>query len=266
MVTFDNPIRMISELKGARMAIIWTMLIVKHRISQNYLETVTGYTDKTVSQALAYLREVYLADHNSAGWQLTTAAAEQLPLVLGLQPESYPALDPGDHGDPLEPGDYPHHPEDLLDDWDRGRNISDPDKSLVVEVVNLNNNDQLTNINKLTTTTDSLNNDGKIPTIEEIQRVLDAAEDLLGHRLMGDPNDYQDIDRLLSWICHAYNRRGTGPGKVSNPAGLVYWAFHKGIDRKPDKKYLDLDRAGQWLPESFMRNSGQWTFEDSEDQ
>jgi len=114
---------------------------------------------------------------------------------------------------------------------DENRNYSDPDKSLVVEVVNLNNKDQSTNINNLTTTTDSMKNDRKNPTIEEIQRILDAAEDLFDHRLMGDPKDYQDIDRLLSWICHANNRRGTGPGKVSTPAGLVYWAFHKEIDR-----------------------------------
>ena len=82
---------------------------------------------------------------------------------------------------------------------------------------------------------------------------------------MGDPGDYADLDRLLSWIAQAQNRRGTGRGKIQNPAGLVYWAFHKGRDRPPEKKYLNVEQLDRYLPESFMRDSGQWIFEDGED-
>jgi hypothetical protein len=263
MISFDNPIRLVSELRGARMAIVWVFMINKHRVSQDYLETVTSYTDKTVSQALAYLREVGLADHTSAGWQLTTTAAQQLPLVLGLGPGSHPALNPGNRGDSPEPGDFPNHPDDPSDIRNPGRNISDPTESLVVEVVNIKNNVLLKN-NNLTTTTDS-SLDGKIPTIDTIQKVLDAAEDLFDHEILGDTKDYWDIDRLLAWICQAYHLRGNGRGKVSSPAGLVYWAFHQGKDQKPRKKFLDLDNADRYLPESFMRRSGQWNFEDEED-
>ena len=137
---------------------------------------------------------------------------------------------------------------------------SDPTESLVVEVVNINNNCLLKN-NNLTTTTDS-SLDGKIPTVDAIQKVLDAAENLFDHEILGDPRDYWDIDRLLAWICQAYHLRGDGRGKVSSPAGLVYWAFHQGKDQKPRKKYYDLDNADRFLPESFMRASGQWNFVD----
>ncbi len=240
------------------MAIVWVFMINKHRVSQDYLETVTSYTDKTVSQALAYLREVGLADHTSAGWQLTNTAAQQLPLILGLESGSHPALEPGNLGDHQEQGDQ----KDASDLMDRGRNISDPSESLVVELVNINNS-SLKN-NNLTTTTDS-SLDGKIPKIDEIQKVLDAAEDLFDHEILGDPKDYWDIDRLLAWICQAYHLRGDSRGRVSSPAGLVYWAFHQGKDQKPRKKYCDLDNAERYLPESFMRRSGQWNFIDEED-
>jgi len=55
-------------------------------------------------------------------------------------------------------------------------------------------------------------------------------------------------------------------GRGTSPAGLVYWAFHQGKDQKPRKKYCDLDNADRYLPESFMRQSGQWKFIDEEDQ
>jgi hypothetical protein len=277
VISFDNPIRLVSELRGARMAVVWVFMIIKHRVSQDYLETVTSYTDKTVSQALAYLREVGMADHTTSGWQLTTSAAQQLPLLLGLGSESQPSLKPGDPGDSPEPGDfqadpidppkliiYPHDPDNTLDIWKGSRNISDPLKSLVVEEVNLNNNHE--EINKLTTTSTDSVQDGKIPTHQEIRRVLDAAEDLFDHEILGPPKDYCDLDRLLAWICQAYDLRGNSRGKVLNPAGLVYWAFHQGKDQKPRRKYRDLNNADQYVPESFMRDSGQWIFEEQERQ
>jgi hypothetical protein len=267
----------VSELRGARMAVVWVFMIIKHRVSQDYLETVTSYTDKTVSQALAYLREVGMADHTTAGWQLTTSAAQQLPLLLGLGSESQAALQPGNPGDspepgdlpvdpghPLEPANDPYDPDDSVDISKGSRNISDPLKSLVVEDVNLNNNCQ--EINKLTTTSTDSVQDGKIPTQQEIRRILDAAEELFDHEILGSPKDYCDLDRLLAWICQAYDLRGNSRGKVLNPAGLVYWAFHQGKDQKPRRKYRDLNNADQYVPESFMRDSGQWIFEEQERQ
>jgi hypothetical protein len=79
----DNPIRLIRELKGAPLSIVLVLQIVRQRVTQEYLERATGYTDKPVSQALGYLCEIGLADHTRDGWQLSQA--RQLP--LGLEEE-----------------------------------------------------------------------------------------------------------------------------------------------------------------------------------
>ncbi len=262
MISFDNPIRMVSELKGARMAIVWVILSNRHRVSQDYLETVTSYTDKTVSQALAYLREVGLADHTSSGWQLTTSAAQQLPMILGLEPGSQLLINPGDSEVHSDHDDYPQDLQITADNCYQGRNYSDPSESLVVEAVNINKNIK----NIITSTSTDSSSVGKIPTIDEIQKVLDAAEILFDHEILGNPRDYSDIDRLLAWICQANDQKGNGHGKVTNPAGLIYWAFHQGKEQKPRKKYCDFDNAERYVPESFMRRSGQWIFSDQENQ
>jgi hypothetical protein len=80
-MNLDNPIRMVRELKGAPLSILFSLTIVQQRVSQAWLERTTGYTDKTISQALGYLEEIGLADHTSAGWQLT-GKAKQLPLPM----------------------------------------------------------------------------------------------------------------------------------------------------------------------------------------
>lgn len=49
----DNPIRMVRELKGAPLSIVMVLSLVHQRVTQEFLERATGYTDKPVSQALA---------------------------------------------------------------------------------------------------------------------------------------------------------------------------------------------------------------------
>lgn len=78
----ENPIRMVRELKGAPLSILMVLSIVQQRVTQEYLERATGYTDKPVSQALAYMQEIGLANHTNAGWQLIKANVMQLPLPL----------------------------------------------------------------------------------------------------------------------------------------------------------------------------------------
>ncbi len=235
-IRFENPLRMVRELKGAPLSIVWVLGIVNQRVSQEFLQVTTGYTDKTISQALAYLKEVSLINHTQSGWMLIQNDSAQLPLPLAfLEPGSAaPAQDPA-------PGE--------------SEKFSDSSSS---SSINLTNNNDLT--------TDSLNSAqvGKIPTQVQIQLILSAAADLFGHRIMGPPDDYQDLDRLLAWICQAWDSHGTGRGMVQSPAALVYWAFHKGKNHSPDPKYLDLENADRWLPESFMRKCGQWIFEDLE--
>jgi hypothetical protein len=243
MISYENPIRMVRELKGAPLSIIMVLRMVQQRVTQEYLERATGYTDKPVSQALAYLLEIGLADHTRSGWQLIKSDRIQLPLPLALESEDLRQAEPDSEYNNID---------------EVSRKYSD---SLKLEEVNL------TNI-LINSSSDSLKAEqvGKIPTDDEIRKVLGAAAELFGHEIVGDPRDYSNLDRLLSWIAQAQNRRGTGRGKIENPAGLVYWAFHKGRNRPPEKKYLDVEQLDRYLPESFIRSSGQWIFEDEVDE
>jgi len=208
---------------------------------------VTGYTDKPLRTGLRYLREVGLVDENRSGWQLVKENAKQLPLTLQLE------ADP-----PVE--DMQEPSKNQSENVEICRNNSDSLNYLSKEeVVNINIKDSSTNLLNLS------DKSGKIPTLEEIQKVLDAAEGLFGHRIMGELQDYADIDRLLSWIAQAYmGCYESGRLKIQNPAGLVYWAFHHGKDKSAEKKYLDANRLGMYLPESFMKASGQWDFDDED--
>jgi len=79
----DNPIRLVRELKGAPLSIVLVLQFVTQRVTQEYLERSTGYTDKPVRQALEYLREIGMVDHTREGWLL--CQAQQLVLGLGQE-------------------------------------------------------------------------------------------------------------------------------------------------------------------------------------
>jgi len=120
----DNPIRMVRELKGAPLSILMVLSIVQQRVTQEYLERATGYTDKPVSQALAYMQEIGLADHTNAGWQLIKANVMQLPLPLSLENETETQDEKTESDDP-----------ELM-----SRNISD---SLITTTLSNNDSDDL---------------------------------------------------------------------------------------------------------------------------
>jgi hypothetical protein len=84
---------MVRELKGAPLSIIIALGLVRQRVSQGWLERSTGYTDKPISQALQYLREVGLVDETSSGWQLVKENAKQLPLVMQIEEDIEPQSD-----------------------------------------------------------------------------------------------------------------------------------------------------------------------------
>jgi hypothetical protein len=62
-----NPFRLIHELKGAPLAILITLSLVRQPVTKEWLERTSGYTDKPVSQALAYLTENGLVLGTQAG-------------------------------------------------------------------------------------------------------------------------------------------------------------------------------------------------------
>lgn len=97
----ENPIRMVRELKGAPLSILMVLTMVHQRVLQGYLERATGYTDKPISKALAYMREVGLVDETCSGWQLIKEKVMQLPLILELEEDnssSNKGIDPSNKG------------------------------------------------------------------------------------------------------------------------------------------------------------------------
>lgn len=214
MTRFENPIALVRALKGAPLSVLFALFLLKQPVTQEFLERTTGYTDKPVSQALAYLQENGLIQKVARGW-LLTGEARQLPLPLTM-------LEDGGGEEP-------------------SRNYSD---SQSLEEVNLNSS---------TVVVES--RDGNFPTPEPTsERILGAAERLLGKPIYGRPADFDDPELLLGWIAQAYHCRGLGRGQVRDPASMVSWAFHKGRGKKPDQKYLD--RPADFLPPSFLADIG----------
>jgi hypothetical protein len=228
ILQFDNPISLARKYKGAPLAVLWVLYFAHQRVSQSYLESMTGYTDKTIRSALQYLKEDGVIDYQPTGWLVCKGIQLQIPSMT--QDEKY-----------------------------RKNSMA----------INYLSKEVKGGINKLNNPPTYLLNITpqveKIPPLEEIQKVLDAAADLFGHSIMGDPRDYGDIDRLLSWIAQAYQGSNAhGKLKIINPAGLIYWAFHQGKDKPVEKKYMDPQNLEKYLSESFMRASGQWEFEDED--
>src|SRR5512139_3800537 len=97
----ENPIRLVRELKGAPISIILVLGFAGQGVTQEWIERATGYTDKPVSQALAYLEEIGLVDHTRAGWMLT-GEARQLPLGLAIEESNPPTPFPTQEGEEEE--------------------------------------------------------------------------------------------------------------------------------------------------------------------
>jgi hypothetical protein len=78
---FDNPIKLLRQLKGAPLAVLLALAWTRARVSADYLVTVTGYTDKPVTQALKLLTAYGWITKVMGGWQIS--AGVQLPLMSG---------------------------------------------------------------------------------------------------------------------------------------------------------------------------------------
>lgn len=131
-------VSMVRQLKGAPLSVYMVLMAVGQRVSQEWIERNTGYSDKPISQALAYLRDMGHVDHSSGGWGL--AAAQQL--VLGQGPEELPTEV------------LPSEEESNSDTNCQGRKVSD--SALKEEEVLINNN-----INKLTSSSSSLSSESR---------------------------------------------------------------------------------------------------------
>jgi hypothetical protein len=80
----SQVVRLVRELKGASLSILVALAFVKQPVDQAWLERATGYTDKTVGQALLYLSETGLVEHSPQGWQGTAAVRKLFSLPPGV--------------------------------------------------------------------------------------------------------------------------------------------------------------------------------------
>jgi len=257
-----NPLTFARQLKGAPMSILFVLhCIAPQRVTQAFLERHTGYTDKPIAQALDYLNDLQYIDHTPAGWQLTREAL-QLPLAI---PEIAAQADESQESPPPtleevvidEPAEsYPqviHRSDNFETDLTlKSRNNSDFYESRESEEESISSPlDE--------SSSDSLNyppDVGLIPTA----RILEAASEMFGAHISGSGADYGDPALLLAWIAHAWRRRRTDRNEqdktaARSPAGLVYWAFHKGRGRSaPDPCYVANPLA--YMTNEFLEGIG----------
>lgn len=83
----QSVVSLARKFKGAPLAILWVLIFNNQRVSQKYLISLTGYTDKTVTSALQFLETEGLVNRQYNGYQLTQAL--QLPLLLDADPENF---------------------------------------------------------------------------------------------------------------------------------------------------------------------------------
>jgi hypothetical protein len=156
-MNLDNPIRMVRELKGAPLSILFALSVMHQRVSQVWLEGVTGYTDKPISSALSYLEEIGLADHTSSGWKLTWKAKQlPLPMEITAGEEELSPQSRGERGEEPEEDREEQEQENNSDSSCQGRNNSTP------LIITINDSNDEEGINNNTTTGGRKNSDSGV--------------------------------------------------------------------------------------------------------
>lgn len=228
----DNPLQLARSLKGAPLSVIFILTCVQMRVSQEFIERHSGYSDKPISQALSYLQDLQLIDHTSSGWALT-GAARQLPLpgpALTIA-ETTPAV-----MIESESADVPAMKETTV--------VGENAESELFRLVSLDSlNLESKNLS------DYLSRLGEIPT----QKILSAAQQLFENRISGKAADYTNPVLMLAWIAQAYQGWTRNGGKIRNPERLVYYELHKGKET-PEPEFMDDPLA--FLPEWFAVELG----------
>lgn len=223
-----NPLQLARQLKGAPLSVMFVLTCVQARVSQEFLERHTGYTDKPVSQALEYLRDLGMVDQTRAGWRLT-GAAQQLPMpMVAVEEGAGDAPEQGEES-PLNPPLVRREEEGESEYFRLAERKIDREKD------------------SLSIDSFFLSDVGKIPTL------LDAAERLFGRRISGKAGEYADASRLLGWIAQAWDQRVENGGKIRHPERLVYYEMHQ-AGHEADAVYVE--RPCDYLPEWFGEEMG----------
>lgn len=243
MIT-DNPIRLIHELKGAPLSIVMLLQCAQQRVTQEWLERCSGFTDKPVSRALDYLAEIGMVDHTRSGWQLTRGAV-QLPLMaveLEAGEDDHPAMDDDPAGGKDENSDdgpagegEPQSPV-----TEESRNISDSNSSTSTYLLNnIINHDDI-KVSKYNTRKSRKKSDSAAPAapaegerdVEAVKTRLKSAGVNLSRRVMDIlRRPYMTEDYVTFQI-----ERLEGEGKsFPADAGLLVHVMDRGDAGRPEE-------------------------------
>jgi hypothetical protein len=90
--TYENPIALLRQLKGAPLSVLLALSILRQPTSEQMLSRVTGYSEKVIRDAAHYLQEISLVGRNArfSGWVILTDVF-QLPLMPGDSDRPDPA-------------------------------------------------------------------------------------------------------------------------------------------------------------------------------
>lgn len=88
MTSYENPVRLVKELKGAPLAILVLLSLSPVAVSREWLEVYSGYSDKPVSKALYYLEENGFILRSAGGWRLSDGSVQLVLPLTGRQETS----------------------------------------------------------------------------------------------------------------------------------------------------------------------------------
>lgn len=215
----------IRKLKGAPLAVLALLVWAAREkpgvgVTNAWLCTWSGYSDKPVANALAYLEGEGMAVRAPAGGWIAAHNALQLPLF---------AVDNSVDNSVDELASYPQG---------RGESRKNSDSAGSLK------SSQSINTS-LQNQTDLDSRGGEIPT----EKVLQAAERLFGERPYGD--NYPDLQHLLAWVAQAWAQRD----KLRAPARVVY-AHARFPDDKRHRPRGEYREWWNYLPDAFIRDAG----------
>jgi len=75
---YENPIKLLRMLKGAPLSVLLAITWSGQAVSNGWLVSVTGYTDKSVASALAVLKEYSMITNTRTGWMIAKGTQLQL--------------------------------------------------------------------------------------------------------------------------------------------------------------------------------------------
>ena len=135
-----NPLRYLRALKGAPLSILVALKLIGKPVSQAWLESATGYTDKTLSRALLYLQEIGLVNGSPGfGWIVSEAEIVVTAIQPLLETESRNFSDSDEEEDEEENLDLNHKQDSRSSSPPRAsdglaRNYSDSKSEIVAEM------------------------------------------------------------------------------------------------------------------------------------